>query len=292
MENENWSCVRCGASNETWRHWCRSCPGTQDEARDQFRAQSNPTPPIAPPPGPRSGTRVNPGVIVAVLVAVAVVGAAVYFLVGRGSSTSAATTPSPQQQADSAILRLDDLPAGFATSSSSSSSNSDDSAKQSADKCFSETTGISSDSDDAANKTADAKSKFESNSAGSVTVEAEVEFDRDPNPGSSALHVFTSPEVMACYQKLFEDSFAEKSVTLSDYQQVAVGLPAVGDERAGFEADFTVTGNTGRTARVGFVFAVVRKGDAFVTMAATGVNSDAAVGLVTDGLTTMVGRLS
>jgi hypothetical protein len=234
---------------------------------------------------------VNPGVIVAVLVAVAVVGAAVYFLVGRGSSTSAATTPSPQQQADSAILRLDDLPAGFATSSSSSSSNSDDSAKQSADKCFSETTGIS-DSDDAANKTADAKSKFESNSAGSVTVEAEVEFDRDPNPGSSALHVFTSPEVMACYQKLFEDSFAEKSVTLSDYQQVAVGLPAVGDERAGFEADFTVTGNTGRTARVGFVFAVVRKGDAFVTMAATGVNSDAAVGLVTDGLTTMVGRLS
>src|SRR5437667_2628486 len=98
-----WECGRCGAVNETWRHWCRSCSSTQDQSQGRSEPSLAPPPPIAPRAADR---RVHPGIIVVVLVAIVAVGAGAYFVVSGGSSSKA----SPQARADAALLRVEDLP--------------------------------------------------------------------------------------------------------------------------------------------------------------------------------------
>jgi hypothetical protein len=257
---------------------------TQGQSEARLEPSGVPAPAGAPPP--RSGDRVHPGIVVLVVLAIIAAGAGAYFFTQSGTSSK-----SDQARVDAAILRVEDLPSGFSTaSSSSSSSSSDDPAKQDANRCLTEGTGLSSDAQDK-DRTAKSTAKFESSSAaGKVTVNAEAEVYGNLDIAVRTLHLLSDTVVGGCIQRLFQDSFAQEGVTVSDYHQIPVDLAALGDDRGGFGAQMTITGSTGKTAQLSFVTAVVKVGHTFVSMVVTDINGAAPSTLIADGLTTMVSR--
>jgi hypothetical protein len=291
VNDETWTCARCGATNETWRNWCRSCSMTQGDSAPPvsspppFAATPSPFAASPPPDSKRSGP--TPLVIVAAVLAVVVIGVGAFVVFGSGG-----TTRSAQATVDAAILHTADLPDGFVESdSSSSSSSSDDPAKQAANACFQTATGLSPDAADK-DRTAKRDATFKSGSSDDkVTINASAEVYGNLDTVTKSLRALSDPAAEACVQQLFTDTFAKTNVTVSDYQQLPVELPKIGDDRNGFRVEFTITGPTGKTAQLGFVSAVVKVGHAFVSMVVTSLNGAEPPTLVSDGLTTMTGRL-
>lgn len=204
---------------------------------------------------------------------------------------------SPQEQADAAVLRLDDLPSQFSSDESSSSRSSDsdsgDAEKQQAEQCFSRASGLDPNAADK-DQVAKSTSKFVSGSASAgnlVNIGGEVDFYEPVDGAVQQLHAISDPAVAGCIEDLFQATFAKEQVNVSNYTAAAPDLDTLGDDRGGFSASFTITGPSGRTAQVQFVEAVVKKGKAFASVELTTVGDTDVSSLTTDALNSMLDRL-
>ena len=127
VHNEIWMCPRCGAQNEVWRRWCRSCPATQPPAVVENAPQY--AQPIAQ--ARRDRDRVHPAIAIGVIVAILLGGIGGFVLLrpshsnkaqtaATDSSSSAAPALDNDQVLDAIAWKADDAPSGWSYSEPSS----------------------------------------------------------------------------------------------------------------------------------------------------------------------------
>lgn len=163
------------------------------------------------------------------------------------SSTDDASTvdaAADQQAAEDAVLKLSDMPAGFALGEADEPDAQDDKEDAASEAAMADCLGVDATAIDEDDGDPTAKSQFETGDfeAGEEAVVSEVEMNPDTEDGAGEMALLTSQDAERCLEEGFRAGIeAAEGVTVDDLSVVSVPIGPIGDESAAFRLTMSLS---------------------------------------------------
>ena len=184
------------------------------------------------------------------------------------SSDDASTVDAAadQQAADDAVLKLSDMPAGFAPSEDDEPDAQDEREDAASEAAFADCLGVDATAIDEDDGDPAAKSEFETGEfeAGEEAVGSEVEMNPDTEDGAEEMALLTSPDAERCFEEGFRAGIeASDTVAVDELTVVSVPIEPIGDESAAFRLTISLS-SSGQSFMATTDFITVTSGRAVV----------------------------